>query len=67
MAFAGNSDAVLAAITILKELGGVPKLVGDSEWETIVNSITLDTQQNTLVNFIKTIDEIKSGALHDKQ
>ena len=63
MAFAG-SEHVAIVIQLLRECGGVPKLLGDSEFETIVNAATLDAQQEMITKFINMIDAIKSGSLH---
>lgn len=66
MAFA-SSTHVEAVIILLQECGGVSKLVGDSEYETVVNAVTLDAQQNMLKAFITAVDNIKKGSLHNKQ
>jgi hypothetical protein len=62
IAFA-NSEHLEAVLAILKDCGGVPKLVGETEFNTIVNAVTLDAQQNMLTKFINTIDFIKQGGL----
>lgn len=64
MAFAG-SEHVATVIALIQECGGVSKLIGDSEFETVVNAATLDAQQNLLSKFINTIDFIKKGGLHE--
>lgn len=63
MAFAG-SEHVAIVIQLLKECGGVAKLLGDTEFATVVNAATLDAQQEMLKNFITMIDNIKKGSLH---
>jgi hypothetical protein len=62
MAFA-SSPHVEAVVQLLQECGGVPKLIGNSEFETVVNAATLDAQQNLITKFINTIDAIKQGSL----
>ncbi len=62
IAFA-QSEHVQIVIQLLQECGGVPSLVGDTEFSTVVNAVTLDAQQNLVRNFISTIDEIKKGSL----
>lgn len=62
MAFASSSH-VEAVIQLLQECGGVTKLIGDSEFETVVNAATLDAQQTMITKFINMVDAIKSGSL----
>lgn len=64
MAFAA-SDHVAIVITLLQECGGVDKLVGDTEFATVINASTLDAQQNMIARFISMIDSIKKGVLHE--
>lgn len=59
-----QSDHIEAVIAILKECGGVPKLLGDTEFETVVNAATLDAQSNMITKFINTLDFIKKGGLN---
>lgn len=63
IAFANNPDNIEAVLAILKDAMGNPKLVGDSEFETLKNAITLDAQSELLMQFINKIDFIKSGGL----
>lgn len=65
--FAQDTDMVLAAVQIIKDCTGVHGLVGDSEFSTLVNAITLDTQQNVLTKFLSRIDHIKNGGLLNEQ
>lgn len=64
MAFA-NSAHVEAVIQLLRECGGVEKLVGDTEFETLVNAITLDAQGEIMTKFISALDAIRKGSLHE--
>lgn len=58
-----QSAHIEAVIALLKDCGGVQKLIGDSEFETVVNAATLDAQQNMITKFINQIDFIKQGGL----
>lgn len=64
IAFA-QSAHVETVVQLLKECGGVPTLVGENEFETVVNAVTLDAQQNMITKFINMIDHIKQGGLHE--
>lgn len=65
MAFA-NSAHVDVVITILQECGGVSGLIGETEYKTVVNAVTLDAQQEMLKKFINSIDAIRKGSLFNK-
>lgn len=58
IAFA-NSEHVATVIHILKECGGAHGLVGQTEYETVVNAVTLDAQQDMIKNFINALDSVK--------
>ncbi len=62
IAFA-TSEHLEAVLAILKECAKHPKLVGDTEFETLVNAITMDAQGEMIIQFINQIDFIKSGGL----
>lgn len=63
IAFA-QSEHIEGVIAILKECGGVQKLLGETEFETVVNAATLDAQSAMITKFINTIDFIKGGGLN---
>lgn len=58
IAFA-NSEHVAIVIELLKECGGAQQLVGETEYATVVNAVTLDAQQDMLKKFINALDSIK--------
>ncbi len=62
IAFA-QSAHIEAVLALLRESAGVPILVGETEYETVVNAVTLDAQQNLIKNFINQLDFIKKGGL----
>ena len=55
-----NSEHISTVILILKECGGVNTLVGENEFTTIVNAVTLDAQTDLINKFIKALDNIKN-------
>jgi hypothetical protein len=67
IAFAGNPDAIAAAVEILKSTFTADALVGGSEYETVVNAVKFDTQQNVMLGFFKQLDFIRTGGLINKQ
>lgn len=62
IAFA-QSEHVETVLLILKEISRQEKLVGDTEYETIVNAVTMDAQGEMIIRLINTIDFIKKGGL----
>lgn len=50
-------------LILLRECSKHEKLVGDTEFQTIVNAVTLDAQSQLIIDFINTIDRIKRGEL----
>lgn len=64
IAFA-QSGHLEAVVQLLRESAGEQKLVGDTEFETVKNAITLEANSTLITNFINLIDHIKQGGLHD--
>lgn len=64
IAFA-QSEHVDAAVLILRETISQKPLVGSSEYETVVNAVTLDAQSDMILKFLNTLDFIKKGGLHE--
>ena len=62
IAFA-QSEHIEAVIAIMRDVAKHTKLVGDSEFETLVNAITMDSQAELMLQFINQIDFIKQGGL----
>ncbi len=59
-----QSEHVEAVIAILRDSTKKTQLVGDNEFLTVVNAVTLDAQSNLIIEFINQIDFIKKGGLH---
>lgn len=55
-----NSEHVSTVLELLKECSGTQQLVGESEYSTVVNAVTLDAQQEMIKKFINHLDAIKS-------
>jgi hypothetical protein len=58
-----NSGHVDTVMAILRDALPKEPLVGDTEFETLRNAITLDAQSNLIMEFINQVDYIKSGGL----
>lgn len=63
IAFA-QSEHIEAVIALIKESCGEHVLVGETEFETIKNAVTLEANSTLIKNFINLIDHIKKGGLH---
>lgn len=65
--FAADPNMVRAAIEVIKTTFETGALIGDSEYATIVNAVKFDTQQNIMLGFMRQIDIIREGGLHNQQ
>lgn len=63
IAFA-QSEHVEVVLTLLREATTNQKLVGENEYETVVNAVTLDAQSTLIIKFISQLDFIKKGGLN---
>ncbi len=63
IAFA-QSEHIEAVVALLREAGGVDKLIGETEFATVVNAATLDAQANIITKFLNQVDFIKQGGLN---
>lgn len=60
-----QSDHAPTVIELLKDCMEQPQLVGDTEFATVRNAITLDVQSNILKRMVDRLEEIRQGALHE--
>jgi len=66
IAFA-QSDHIAIVISLLRECAQQQKLVGETEYATVVNAVTMDAQSDMIIKFISSIDFIRKGGLINKQ
>lgn len=64
--FANNVDLPIL-IQLLKECSHQGPLVGETEYETVVNAVRLDATSDIINKLIQEIDTIKRGGLIDKE
>ncbi len=62
-----QSEHVPAMLNMLKRVSTANKLVGDSEFSTIVNAVKFDTQQDMIVQVLNLIESVKDGTFISKQ
>ena len=63
-----QSEHAPIVIELMKDIMSKVPLVDDkSEWKTIVNTITLDTQSTMLRDMVDYIEKIKLGILHEEK
>lgn len=60
----GDFDA--AIIQIIRDIVPQKPLVANTEWETIVNTITLDVTSSILRDVVNRLKFIREGGLHDE-
>ena len=63
MALAGSEHAPII-IELMKDCMVQKPLLGKTEWETIVNALTLDAQGTMLREMVDHLEAIRKGSLH---
>lgn len=61
-----QSEQASVIVEILRDCTSKIPLVADTEWKTIVNTLTLDAQSNLIREVVDYIERIRRGELHDK-
>ena len=62
-----QSEHARTVIEIMRDCASKIPLVGDTEWKTIVNTITLDAQSTLIREVADYMEEIRKGLLHEPQ
>lgn len=62
-----TSEHAPIVIELMKDCMTKTPIVADTEWKTIVNAITLETQGTMLRTMVDYLERIRQGALHDEQ
>jgi len=60
-----QSEHAPVVIELMKDCITQVPLVAKTEWETIINTVTLDAQSTMLRAMVDLLEEIKKGKLHD--
>lgn len=61
-----QSEHAAIVVELLRDCVTKTPLIADTEWKTIVNTITLEAESNMMRNVVDLIEKIKSGGLHDQ-
>ena len=62
LAQGGHDEAI---VQIIKDVVPQTPLVADTEWQTIVNAITLDVTSSILRDVVDRLKFIREGGLHE--
>lgn len=62
-----TSEHAPIVIELMKDCMTKTPIVEDTEWKTIVNAITLETQGTMLRTMVDYLERIRQGSLHDEQ
>lgn len=62
-----QSEHASIIVEILRDCASKIPLVGDTEWKTIVNTLTLDAQSNLIREVVDYLERIRRGELHDQK
>lgn len=61
-----TSEHAATVIELMKDcMSKIPLVDDKSEWKTIVNAITLDTQSTMLGSMVDYMEDIRKGSLHE--
>ena len=60
-----QSDHAPIVIELMKDCMSQNSIIAKTEWETIVNAITLDVQGTMLRTMVDLLEEIRKGSLHE--
>lgn len=60
-----QSEHAPIIIELMKDCMLKVPLVDKTEWQTIVNTITLDTQSTMLRDMVDYLEQIRKGVLHE--
>lgn len=52
---------------LLKDCRTNNPIIADTEWATIVNSLTLEIESNLILRLVDYVNRIREGQLHDKK
>jgi len=62
-----QSEHAPVVLELMKDCLSHKPLVADNEWETIVNTITLDVQSTMMKSMADHLEGIKNGSLHEQK
>jgi len=63
-----TSEHAPVIIELMKDcMQQVSSLIGETQWETSVNAITLDVQGKMLTTMVDHLENIRKGSLHNAQ
>ena len=60
-----QSEHAPVIIELMKDCMPNTNIIAKTEWETIVNAITLDVQGTMLKRMVDYLEEIRKGSLHE--
>ena len=61
-----TSEHAPMIIELMKDCMSQTPIIAKTEWETIVNAITLEVQGTMLRTMVDHLEDIRSGSLHTK-
>lgn len=60
-----TSELSPAIITLMKDCMSQNPIVAETQWQTIVNAITLEVEGTMLRNMVDLLEKIRKGSLHE--
>lgn len=62
-----QSEHASTIIELMKDCTSQTPIIAKTEWETIVNAITLEVQGTMLRTMVDHLENIRKGSLHEQQ
>jgi len=62
-----QSEHASIVIELMRDCLSQTPLIADTEWQTIVNTVTLDTQSTMMKNMVDLLENIRKGSLHEEK
>lgn len=61
-----QSEHAFTIVELMRDCTSQKPIIAKTEWETIVNALTLEIEANMMKNMVDYIESIRKGALHDE-
>jgi hypothetical protein len=62
-----QSEHYLTIIELMRDCTSKNPIIGENEFKTLVNAITLDVEANFMIRMSNYIEDIRKGCLHEQK
>lgn len=61
-----QSEHASVIVELMKDVTAKTPIIADTEWQTIVNALTLEIQSTMMRDMVDYIERIRQGVLHEQ-